>query len=58
VLTQVVLQNYAGVENLSGDFVWPLAARNALLVVYLVLVAIPVFFPRAEEDGAALPSAA
>ncbi len=42
VLTQVVLQNYDGVDSLSGGFVWPLAARNALLLVYLCLVAVPI----------------
>jgi hypothetical protein len=57
VLTEIVLHNYAGVENLAGDFVWPLAARNALLVAYLVLVAIPVIAP-AERELDALPSTA
>ena len=45
VLTEIALHNYAGVETLAGNFVWTLAARNALLLVYLALVAIPVFRP-------------
>ncbi|MGZ5419981.1 MAG: glycosyltransferase 87 family protein [Solirubrobacterales bacterium] len=45
VLTEIVLHHYVGVEELSGDFVWPLAARNALLLAYLALVVIPVFRP-------------
>ncbi len=42
VLTQVVLQNYDGVDTLSGAFVWPLAARNLMLLFYLWLVCRPV----------------
>jgi hypothetical protein len=42
VLTQVELQHYDGVEALDGNFVWPLAARNLFLLVYLWLVAVPV----------------
>ena len=49
VLTQVMLQNYDGVERLSGDFVWTLSARNGLLLVYLAFVVIPVF----REQGPA-----
>ncbi len=45
VMTEVMLSNYDGVEVLSGDFVWTLAARNLLLLAYLVLVVIPVFRP-------------
>lgn len=45
VLTEDVLHNYIGVEALDGPFVWSLAARNALLLVYLALVLIPVFRP-------------
>ncbi len=47
VLTQIVLHHYDGVYELRGDFVWPLAARNALLLVYLGLVIAPVF--RSEQ---------
>jgi hypothetical protein len=50
VLTQVELQNYDGVEALTGSFVWPLAARNALLLVYLALVAAPILFPGPEAS--------
>jgi hypothetical protein len=42
LLTQVVLQNYDGVDGLTGSFVWPLAARNALLLAYLCVVAAPI----------------
>ena len=42
VLTELVLHDYDGVLTLSGDFVWTLAARNALLLAYLALVALPV----------------
>jgi hypothetical protein len=64
VLTQVELQNYDGVEALTGSFVWPLAARNAMLLVYLTLVAVPILFrgPEAsrgrEEDDHSLATAA
>jgi hypothetical protein len=37
VLTQIVLQHYDGVDSLSGDFVWPLAARNLTLLLFLGL---------------------
>ncbi len=43
VLTEIMLSNYDGVVDLSGDFVWTLAARNALLVAYLALVVVAVF---------------
>jgi glycosyl transferase family 87 len=42
VLTQVELQHYDGVVALRADFVWPLAARNVLLLIYLWLVAAPI----------------
>jgi hypothetical protein len=42
LLTQIVLQNYDGVDGLTGSFVWPLAARNVCLLVYLGLVAAPI----------------
>jgi Glycosyltransferase family 87 len=64
VLTQVELQNYDGVDDLSGGFVWPLAARNALLLIYLALVAAPILFRRPEasrgreEDDRSLAAAA
>jgi Glycosyltransferase family 87 len=43
ILTQVVLQHYDGVDRLSGDFVWPLAARNLTLLIFLVLACAPVW---------------
>jgi len=49
VLTQVVLQNYDGVDTLSGAFVWPLAARNLTLLVYLWLVCRPVLEGEAAD---------
>ena len=42
ILTQVELQHYDGVLALSPDFVWPLAARNVLLLIYLWVVAAPI----------------
>jgi hypothetical protein len=42
VLTQIVLQNYDGVDGLTGSFVWPLTARNVLLLAYLCVVAAPI----------------
>jgi hypothetical protein len=64
VLTQVELQNYDGVDDLSGSFVWPVAARNVLLLIYLALVAAPILFRRPEasrgreEDNRSLAAAA
>jgi Glycosyltransferase family 87 len=45
LFTQIELQHYDGVDSLSGSFVWPLAIRNALLLVYLALVAAPILRP-------------
>jgi hypothetical protein len=42
LFTQVGLQNYQGLGALSGNFVWPVAARNVFLLVYLVVVAAPI----------------
>ena len=42
LFTQIALQNYDGVDGLTGSFVWPLAIRNVLLLVYLALVAWPI----------------
>jgi len=42
LFTQIVLQNYNGVDGLDGNFVWPVAARNLYLLVYLWLVAAPI----------------
>jgi hypothetical protein len=42
LFTQITLQNYDGVDTLSGNFVWPLAARNVYLLVYLWVVAAPI----------------
>jgi Glycosyltransferase family 87 len=42
LFTQIGLQNYDGVDGLSGSFVWPVAARNLYLLVYLWLVAAPI----------------
>jgi hypothetical protein len=47
LFTQIGLQNYDGVDALSGSFVWPVAARNLYLLVYLWMVATPVL---REED--------
>jgi glycosyl transferase family 87 len=42
LFTQIGLQHYDGVDALTGSFVWPVAARNVYLLVYLVLVAGPI----------------
>jgi Glycosyltransferase family 87 len=42
LFTQIALQNYDGVDALSGSFVWPVAARNVYLLLYLGLVAAPI----------------
>jgi hypothetical protein len=42
LFTQIELQHYDGVDSLTGSFVWPLAVRNLLLLVYLALVAAPI----------------
>jgi Glycosyltransferase family 87 len=42
LFTQIGLQHYDGVDSLEGSFVWPVAARNAYLLVYLWLVATPI----------------
>lgn len=42
LLTQIVLQNYDGVSELDGDFVWTVAARNLSLLVYLGMVSVPI----------------
>ena len=56
VLTQVVLQNYDGVDSLSGAFVWPLAARNLTLLVYLWLVCRPVLEGEASRRSLGQPA--
>jgi Glycosyltransferase family 87 len=50
LFTQIELQHYDGVDGLTGSFVWPLAVRNALLLVYLALVVAPIV--RAERSAA------
>ncbi len=42
LFTQITLQNYDGVDPLADKFVWPVAARNAYLLLYLWLVAAPI----------------
>jgi hypothetical protein len=42
LFTQISLQNYDGVEQLEDKFVWPVAARNLWLLVYLVMVCGPI----------------
>ena len=53
VLTQVTMQNYADVfdNTFEGGFVWPLAARNLFLLVYLWLVCAPILLSRREPVG-------
>jgi hypothetical protein len=57
LLTQVVLQNYDGVDTLAGGFVWPLAARNLCLLVYLCIVAAPILREGHEPAQARSPEA-
>jgi Glycosyltransferase family 87 len=52
LFTQIALQHYDGVGSLRGDFVWPLAARNVYVLVYLGLVA----WPLVREGFPASPS--
>ncbi|HEU4979919.1 MAG TPA: glycosyltransferase 87 family protein [Solirubrobacterales bacterium] len=56
ILTQVMLQNYG--EALEGEFgaafVWPLAARNVTLLVYLWLVCVPILQSSSETGDAGL----
>jgi Glycosyltransferase family 87 len=54
LFTQIELQNYDGVDTLSGSFVWPLAVRNVLLLAYLAVVAAPVVSRRAQKAPAPL----
>ena len=42
LFTQIGLQHYDGVDSLDPSFVWPVAARNGFLLVYLGLVASPI----------------
>jgi hypothetical protein len=57
LFTQIALQNYDGVSELSGSFVWPVAARNLWLLVYLVLVCGPILAAgRREPSDARLQS--
>ena len=43
VLTQVALQHYdQAIDAFGGGFVWPLAARNLMLLAYLWLVCEPI----------------
>jgi Glycosyltransferase family 87 len=50
LFTQIELQHYDGVDSLAGSFVWPLAVRNALLLVYLAMVASPILSKPAEAS--------
>lgn len=58
VMTQLMLGFYARVAvDFDGEFVWRLAARNGLLLVYLVLVCAPIlrtgFAREVRTDAAA-----
>jgi hypothetical protein len=57
LFTQIVLQNYDGVDTLAGNFVWPVAARNLYLLVYLWLVAAPILGEGREPAEAPSPQA-
>ncbi len=64
LFTQIELQHYDGVDSLAGSFVWPLAIRNLLLLVYLAMVAAPILSRRTgasrgrEEETRSLAAAA
>jgi hypothetical protein len=56
LLTQITLQNYDGVDALKAGFVWPLAARNLCLLVYLWIVCAPILAAVREGEGLGLPA--
>jgi hypothetical protein len=56
LLTQITLQNYDGVDALKAGFVWPLAARNVTLVVYLWIVCEPILATAREGGSLGLPA--
>jgi Glycosyltransferase family 87 len=60
LFTQIALQHYDRVDSLGSSFVWPVAVRNAFLLVYLWLVAMPILRGRERADlgEAAVPRAA
>lgn len=49
VLTQIILINYDGVDDLRSSFVIPTALRNGTLLVYLVMVCVPILRPGTER---------
>ena len=53
LFTQIILQNYDGVDTLSNAFVWPIVARNLYLIIYLWMVAAPILKSAREAVGAA-----
>jgi Glycosyltransferase family 87 len=57
LFTQITLQHYDGVGSLAGDFVWPLAARNVYLLLYLWLVAAPILRAWRERAEPGRPEA-
>jgi hypothetical protein len=58
LFTQITLQNYDGVDSLSGSFVWPLAARNVYLLIYLWIVCDPILRADRARGGLAMPARA
>jgi hypothetical protein len=52
LLTQIVLQNYDGVDALTGSFVWPVAARNLILLAYAWMVSAPIVRGRRDSVSA------
>ncbi len=56
LLTQITLQNYDGVDSLSGAFVWPLAARNLSLLAYLWIVCEPILGAARERGSLGMPA--
>jgi hypothetical protein len=56
LLTQITLQNYDGVDALKDGFVWPLAARNVSLLIYLWIVCEPILGAARESGSLGLPA--
>jgi hypothetical protein len=56
LFTQITLQNYDGVDALKASFVWPLAARNVYLLIYLWIVCEPILRADRAKEGLPLPA--
>ena len=56
LFTQIALQNYDGVAGLEDKFVWPVAARNLWLLVYLVMTCGPILATAEKRAGDPSPA--